>query len=134
MRPSPRWTALLRHASAKKTLDTYGHLRPDRDESTRAAVEQVFANRADFLRTKAGRRSVPQVSGLRRPHVVVQLAAVQVELFLRVYVPGASYCTRSLAARSISSGVISATVRLTTMPLAATDIAVAAAATLSGKS
>jgi integrase len=31
--------ARLRHASAKTTLDTYGHLWPDRDESTKAAVE-----------------------------------------------------------------------------------------------
>lgn len=27
-----------RHASAKTTLDTYGHMWPDRDESSRAAV------------------------------------------------------------------------------------------------
>jgi integrase len=45
--------ARLRHASAKTTLDTYGHLWPDRDESTRAAVEAVFAarNPADSVRT-----------------------------------------------------------------------------------
>ncbi|WP_230206406.1 tyrosine-type recombinase/integrase [Microbacterium gorillae] len=30
--------ARLRHASAKTTLDTYGHLWPDKDESSRAAV------------------------------------------------------------------------------------------------
>jgi hypothetical protein len=30
--------ARLRHASAKTTLDTYGHLWPDRDDSSRAAV------------------------------------------------------------------------------------------------
>lgn len=30
--------ARLRHASAKTTLDTYGHMWPDRDESSRAAV------------------------------------------------------------------------------------------------
>ena len=41
--------ARLRHASAKTTLDCYGHLWPDRDES-------VFANRADSLRTAAGPR------------------------------------------------------------------------------
>jgi integrase len=35
--------ARLRHASAKTTLDTYGHLWPDRDESTRATIEAVFA-------------------------------------------------------------------------------------------
>jgi integrase len=33
--------ARLRHASAKTTLDTYGHIWPDRDESTRAAVDAV---------------------------------------------------------------------------------------------
>ena len=48
--------ARLRHASAKTTLDTYGHLWPDRDESTRAAVEAVFNDRADSLRTTAGQR------------------------------------------------------------------------------
>ena len=46
--------ARLRHASAKTTLDTYGHLWPDRDESTRAAVEAVFAARADTGGTSAG--------------------------------------------------------------------------------
>ncbi len=47
--------ARLRHASAKTTLDTYGHLWPDRDESTRAAVDAVLAarvaNPADSVRT-----------------------------------------------------------------------------------
>ena len=43
--------ARLRHASAKTTLDTYGHLWPDTDESTRAAIEAVMAARADYLRT-----------------------------------------------------------------------------------
>lgn len=50
--------ARLRHASAKTTLDTYGHLWPDRDESTRAAVDEVvtarFQDRADNLRTVHG--------------------------------------------------------------------------------
>lgn len=41
----------LRPASAKTTLDTYGHLRPDRDESTRAAVDAVLQDRADSVRT-----------------------------------------------------------------------------------
>lgn len=35
----------LRHASAKTTLDTYGHIWPDRDDSTRAAVSAVFTER-----------------------------------------------------------------------------------------
>ena len=43
------------YASAKTTLDTYGHLWPDRDESTRAAVDAVLATRvaspADSVRT-----------------------------------------------------------------------------------
>jgi integrase len=41
--------ARLRHSSAKTTLDTYGHLWPDKDESARAAVAAVFTARADVL-------------------------------------------------------------------------------------
>jgi integrase len=42
----------LRHASAKATLDTYGHLWPDTDESTRTAVERIMsAHLADSVRT-----------------------------------------------------------------------------------
>jgi integrase len=48
--------AWLRHASAKTTLDTYGHLWPDRDESTRAAVDAVLQDHADSMRTEAGPR------------------------------------------------------------------------------
>jgi integrase len=39
--------ARLRHASAKTTLDTYGHIWPDRDESTRAAVDAVTTARTE---------------------------------------------------------------------------------------
>jgi integrase len=50
--------AQLRHASAKTTLETYGHLWPDSDDSTRAAIEAVMAARAeslaDSLRTEGG--------------------------------------------------------------------------------
>lgn len=46
--------ARLRHASAKTTLDTYAHLWPDADESTRAAIDVVMAARADYLRTAEG--------------------------------------------------------------------------------
>lgn len=35
----------LRHASAKTTLDTYEHLWPDSDETSRAAVSAVMLNR-----------------------------------------------------------------------------------------
>jgi integrase len=37
----------LRHASAMTTLNTYGHMWPDADESSRAAVEVVLAARKD---------------------------------------------------------------------------------------
>lgn len=42
----------LRHASAMTTLTVYGHMWPDKDESARAAVADVLAARADFLRTR----------------------------------------------------------------------------------
>jgi integrase len=50
--------ARLRHGSAKTTLDTYGHLWPDKDESTMAIVDSVFKARfedpADYSRTAGG--------------------------------------------------------------------------------
>ena len=39
--------ARMRHASAKTTLDVYGHLWPDADESTRCAIGAVIAARMD---------------------------------------------------------------------------------------
>jgi integrase len=49
--------ARMRHASARTTLDTYGHLWPDADESTRSAIGAVIAERigspAYPLRTEA---------------------------------------------------------------------------------
>ena len=39
--------ARMRHASARTTLDTYGHLWPDADESTRSAIGKVITERAD---------------------------------------------------------------------------------------
>lgn len=51
--------ARMRHGSARTTLDTYGHLWPDADESTRSAIAVVIAERmdskatADQLRTSA---------------------------------------------------------------------------------
>jgi len=44
--------ARLRLASAGTTLDTYGHLWPDRDESTRAAVDAYWP----IVRTSCGLR------------------------------------------------------------------------------
>lgn len=48
----------LRHSSAKTTLDTYSHLWPDSDESTRAAVEAAMSGKikkaADPPRTGGG--------------------------------------------------------------------------------
>lgn len=49
--------ARLRHASAKTTLDTYAHLWPDADESTRTAIGEVIAARADSLRTDEARNA-----------------------------------------------------------------------------
>ncbi len=54
--------ARMRHASARTTLDTYGHLWPYADESTRSAIGAVIAERmdsaakspADPLRTESG--------------------------------------------------------------------------------
>lgn len=42
----------LRHASAKTTLDTYGHMWPDSNESARATVGAVLAARGDSLGTE----------------------------------------------------------------------------------
>ena len=41
--------ARMRHASARTTLDTYGHLWPDADESTRSAIGAVITERMDSL-------------------------------------------------------------------------------------
>lgn len=53
----------MRHASARTTLDTYGHMWPDADESSRTAIGIVIAERmdstesaADPLRTHCGPR------------------------------------------------------------------------------
>ena len=43
--------ARLRHASAKTTLDAYGHLWPDSDDSTRVAVDAVFMARDVAVQT-----------------------------------------------------------------------------------
>ncbi len=45
--------ARMRHANAKTTLDTYGHLWPDTDESTRRAIAEVIAQRVDSKPTTA---------------------------------------------------------------------------------
>lgn len=39
--------AWLRHARAKTTPDTYGHMWPDADESTRSAIDAVITKRVD---------------------------------------------------------------------------------------
>jgi integrase len=50
--------ARLRHGSAKTTLDTYGHLWPDKDESTKAVIDAVvdskFRDLADSVRAEGG--------------------------------------------------------------------------------
>jgi integrase len=49
--------ARLRHASAKTTLDTYAHLWPDSDESTRSAIDAVMRARAEAAQS-AGSESL----------------------------------------------------------------------------
>lgn len=44
--------ARLRHAKATTTLNVYGHLFPDAQESAQAALSRVFVARADSLRTE----------------------------------------------------------------------------------
>ncbi|WP_104175525.1 site-specific integrase [Arthrobacter sp. Y81] len=44
----------LRHSSAKTTLDTYGHMWPDKEESARAAVAQVLGERLTSRTEKHG--------------------------------------------------------------------------------
>ena len=39
--------ARMRHASARTTLDTYGHMFPDADESTRTAVAAAITERLE---------------------------------------------------------------------------------------
>jgi hypothetical protein len=55
--------AWLRHGSAKTTLDTYGHLRPDKDESTKAVIDAVVDSKFQVLRTlcrlRGARRDAP---------------------------------------------------------------------------
>jgi integrase len=43
--------ARLRHKSATTTLNVHGHLWPDKDESAGRAVQSVFQDHADFVRT-----------------------------------------------------------------------------------
>ncbi len=45
--------ARMRHSTARTTLDTYGHLWPDADESTRTAIGAVIAERMRFAETTA---------------------------------------------------------------------------------
>jgi integrase len=45
--------ARMRHASARTTLDTYSHLWPDADDSTRAAVGAAIAARVESVEATA---------------------------------------------------------------------------------
>jgi integrase len=55
--------ARMRHASARTTLDTYGHLWPDADESTRAAVDVVIKARLAGAETSCGPRPLMRSIG-----------------------------------------------------------------------
>jgi hypothetical protein len=60
--------ARLRHRSAKTTLDTYDHLWPDRDESTKAVSDAVMDSKsqgpADSVRTEGARHDAPPAQRL----------------------------------------------------------------------
>lgn len=58
--------ARLRHSSAKTTLDTYSHLWPDADESTRSAIGAVLAERVDSGETTADELRTTRPSHGRR--------------------------------------------------------------------
>ena len=72
----------LRHASATTTLRVYAHLWPDTDESARAAVSAIladrFATRADSVRA-SGSTAVwlPRVYGESRLDPEIQLEPVK---------------------------------------------------------
>jgi integrase len=55
--------ARMRHATARTTLDTYGHLWPDADESTRSAIGAVIAERI----ASVGSAAYPLRTGTARP-------------------------------------------------------------------
>ena len=54
--------ARMRHASARTTLDTYGHLWPDADESTRSTIGVVIAEQMDSVGTYCGPAHPPRSS------------------------------------------------------------------------
>lgn len=58
--------ARMRHASARTTLDTYGHLWPDADESTRSAIGVVITERMDSLGATADALRTETTSRLHR--------------------------------------------------------------------
>jgi integrase len=58
--------ARMRHTSARTTLDTYGHLWPDADESTRTAIGAVIAERMDSAQTTADPLQTQKRSSGRR--------------------------------------------------------------------
>jgi hypothetical protein len=51
------------HASAMVTLDAYGHLFPDSDDRTRAAIDACLGAPADSVRTAGVSAQVRRVSG-----------------------------------------------------------------------
>ncbi|MFB2581934.1 tyrosine-type recombinase/integrase [Herbiconiux sp. P15] len=68
---------MLRHASAKVTLDTYGHMWPDKEESARAAIADTMAARADLLRTKGVETpGIPRDLATRRSRARTRRGAV----------------------------------------------------------
>jgi hypothetical protein len=62
--------ARLRHGSAKTTFDTYGHLWPDKDESTKAVIDALvdskFRDLADSVRTEGVHHDAPPAQRPRK--------------------------------------------------------------------
>jgi hypothetical protein len=51
------------HASAMMTLDVYGHMFPDSDDRTRAAVNAYLGSPADSVRTDSASVQVKRAGG-----------------------------------------------------------------------
>jgi integrase len=52
----------LGHATAKETLDTYGHLWPDTENRTREAVDGVFMSKLDLTSTEVADEAIADIS------------------------------------------------------------------------
>jgi len=56
----------LGHASARETLDTYGHLWPDSEDLTRRAIDAALGACAPDVHQEQADSANPQVTGLEQ--------------------------------------------------------------------